>query len=75
LPLTCPTHLFEIAPALRPLFREDMRDQKRKLFVMIAMALQGLRDLDRLLPQVKVRARAMQATVSSPSTTRSSGRR
>jgi hemoglobin-like flavoprotein len=45
--------LFEIAPALRPLFPEDMRDQKRKLFVMIATAVQGLRDLDRLLPLVK----------------------
>jgi hemoglobin-like flavoprotein len=45
--------LFEIAPSLRHLFPEDMRDQKRKLLIMIAMAVQGLHDLDRLLPQLK----------------------
>ena len=45
--------LFEIAPALRVMFPEDMRDQKRKLFVMIATAVQGLHDLDRLVPQVE----------------------
>jgi hemoglobin-like flavoprotein len=45
--------LFEIAPQLRPMFPTDMRDQKRKLFVMIATAVQGLGDLDRLVPQVK----------------------
>jgi hemoglobin-like flavoprotein len=45
--------LFEIAPNLRHLFPEDMRDQKRQLLVMIATAVQGLHDLDRLLPQIK----------------------
>ena len=45
--------LFEIAPGLRKMFPEDMRDQKRKLFVMLATAVQGLHDLDRLIPQVK----------------------
>jgi hemoglobin-like flavoprotein len=45
--------LFEIAPSLRGMFPDDMRDQKRKLFVMMATAVQGLRDLDRLAPQVK----------------------
>ena len=35
------------------MFPEDMRDQKRKLFVMLATAVQGLNDLDRLVPQVK----------------------
>ena len=46
--------LFEIAPALRAMFPKDMRDQKRKLFVMIATAVRGLGDLNRILPQVKV---------------------
>ena len=46
--------LFEIAPGLRAMFPKDMRDQKRKLFVMMATAVQGLHDLDRLVPQVKV---------------------
>ena len=45
--------LFEIAPGLRSMFPKDMRDQKRKLFVMLATAVQGLNDLDRLVPQVK----------------------
>jgi hemoglobin-like flavoprotein len=46
--------LFEVAPALRPMFPADMRDQKRKLFVMIATAVQGLGDLNKLVPQLKV---------------------
>jgi len=45
--------LFEVAPSLRHLFPEDMRDQKRQLLVMIATLVQGLHDLDHLLPQVK----------------------
>jgi hemoglobin-like flavoprotein len=45
--------LFEIAPQLRAMFPADMRDQKRKLFVMLATAVQGLGDLDRLVPHVK----------------------
>src|SRR5262245_16729644 len=45
--------LFEIAPGLRRMFPRDMRDQKRKLFVMLATAVQGLYDLERLVPQVK----------------------
>ena len=44
--------LFEIAPSLRRMFPEDMRDQKRKLMVMLATAVQGLHDLDRLLPEL-----------------------
>ena len=45
--------LFETAPHLRTMFPADMRDQKRKLFVMLATAVQGLGALDRLVPQVK----------------------
>lgn len=44
--------LFETAPYLRAMFPADMRDQKRKLFVMLATAVQGLSDLDRLIPEV-----------------------
>jgi nitric oxide dioxygenase len=36
------------------MFPEDLRDQKRKLMVMIATAVQGLHDLERLVPQVKM---------------------
>jgi hemoglobin-like flavoprotein len=45
--------LFYLAPSLRGMFPADMRDQKRKLMVMIATAVQGLHDLDTLVPQVK----------------------
>jgi hemoglobin-like flavoprotein len=45
--------LFYLAPSLRRMFPADMRDQKRKLMVMIATAVQGLHDLGQLMPQVK----------------------
>jgi hemoglobin-like flavoprotein len=44
--------LFYMAPSLRALFPADMRDQKRKLMVMIAAIVQGLADLDTLVPQL-----------------------
>jgi len=44
--------LFYMAPSLRPMFPTDMRDQKRKLMVMLAMAVNGLTDLDKLAPQL-----------------------
>src|ERR1043165_2187986 len=42
--------LFYMAPSLRRMFPEDMRDQKRKLMMMLAMAVNGLSDLDTLAP-------------------------
>ena len=45
--------LFYMAPSLRRMFPQDMREQKRKLMVMIATAVQGLDDLDTLVPQLK----------------------
>jgi len=44
--------LFYLAPSLRRMFPDDMRDQKRKLIVMIATAVQSLDDLDALGPQL-----------------------
>ena len=44
--------LFYMAPSLRRMFAGDMRDQKRKLMVMIATAVQSLTDLDALAPQL-----------------------
>ena len=44
--------LFYMAPSLRGMFPADMRDQKRKLMVMIATAVHGLTDLDALAPQL-----------------------
>jgi hemoglobin-like flavoprotein len=44
--------LFYMAPSLRQMFPTDMRDQKRKLMVMLASAVQGLDNLDALAPQL-----------------------
>jgi hemoglobin-like flavoprotein len=44
--------LFYMAPSLRRMFPEDMRDQKRKLMTMLAAAVNGLENLDALAPQL-----------------------
>lgn len=44
--------LFYLAPSLRRMFPDDMRDQKRKLMVMLATAVHSLTDLDALVPQL-----------------------
>jgi hemoglobin-like flavoprotein len=44
--------LFYMAPSLRRMFPDDMRDQKRKLMVMLATAVQSLTDLETLMPQL-----------------------
>ena len=44
--------LFYMAPSLRRLFPDDMAGQKRKLIMMLAMAVQGLTDLDKLAPKL-----------------------
>ncbi len=45
--------LFELDPALRPLFKGDTREQGRKLMTMITLAVKGLDDLPALVPAVK----------------------
>ena len=45
--------LFELDPQLRPLFPEDMTEQKKKLMVMITTAVRGLTKLDQILPAVQ----------------------
>jgi hemoglobin-like flavoprotein len=45
--------LFAVAPKLRELFPADLREQKRKLMQMIATAVGGLNNLDKLIPAVK----------------------
>ena len=45
--------LFEIAPLVRGLFPDDLREQKRKLMAMLATAVAGLHNLDKLVPAVK----------------------
>lgn len=45
--------LFEMDPALRPLFPEDMSEQKKKLMQMIGAAVGGLTNLEQLVPVVQ----------------------
>ena len=45
--------LFDLDPALRPLFTGDMREQGAKLMRMIGMAVAGLDRLDALVPTVR----------------------
>ena len=45
--------LFEIAPEVRPLFPEIMTDLKKKLMQMLATAVNGLKDLDAIVPAVQ----------------------
>jgi nitric oxide dioxygenase len=42
--------LFAIAPDTRSLFREDMADQGRKLFLTLAVIVDALHTLERVLP-------------------------
>lgn len=45
--------LFELDPALKPLFKGDMREQGAKLMKTIGMAVASLNDFQRLEPVVK----------------------
>lgn len=45
--------LFEIDPALRPLFKGDLVEQGRKLMQMIGVAVNGLDRLDQIVPAVQ----------------------
>jgi len=45
--------LFEIDPALKALFKNDLKEQGRLLMAMIATAVNGLNDLDAIVPAVQ----------------------
>jgi len=45
--------LFEIAPEVRPMFPQDMTEQKAKLMAMLGTAVTNLHKLDEILPAVK----------------------
>ena len=45
--------LFEIDPGLRPLFKSDLSEQKKKLVQMLGTAVSGLNDLAALVPAVR----------------------
>lgn len=42
--------LFEMAPSVRPLFKGDMKEQGKKLMSMIGVAVNGLNDLNAIVP-------------------------
>ncbi|SDK75350.1 globin family protein [Aliiruegeria lutimaris] len=42
--------LFEIAPEVRPLFKEDVTEQAGKLMTMLGTVVNGLRDLEKIVP-------------------------
>jgi len=45
--------LFKLDPALKPLFKGEMKQQGRKLMTMIGAAVNGLSRLDRIVPVVQ----------------------
>ncbi len=46
--------LFELDPSVKALFKGDLKEQGHKLMSMIATAVSGLNDLERLVPSVKM---------------------
>ena len=45
--------LFRRAPAVRPLFPEDLREQRKKLVAALAFVVQHLRSPDEVLPRLR----------------------
>ncbi|MGC6432043.1 MAG: globin family protein [Jejuia sp.] len=45
--------LFDLDPALKPLFKGDMKEQGAKLMSMIGTAVNGLNNLDAIVPAVQ----------------------
>jgi hemoglobin-like flavoprotein len=45
--------LFDINPKLRALFRNDMKEQGRKLMQVITYAVESLDDIETIIPQVR----------------------
>jgi hemoglobin-like flavoprotein len=45
--------LFEIAPEVRPLFPDDMKEQKKKLIAMLATAVTNLHQAEMIIPAVE----------------------
>src|ERR1700760_3760222 len=49
--------LFEIAPEVKPLFKGDMKEQGRKLMAALAVVVNGLTNLDAILPAASALAK------------------
>lgn len=48
--------LFNVAPEVRPLFRGDLDEQARKLMMMLGTVVNGLKNLDAIIPAAKALA-------------------
>ena len=49
--------LFEIAPQVKPMFPDDMTEQRRKLMMMLAAVVNGLGNLESILPAASALAK------------------
>lgn len=49
--------LFEIAPEVKPLFKGDISEQGKKLMGTLAVVVNGLKDLDAIVPAAQTLAR------------------
>src|SRR4051812_38377640 len=49
--------LFEIAPQVRTMFPDDMGEQRKKLMATLAIVVQGLNNLDTILPAASALAK------------------
>ena len=58
--------LFEIAPQVRPLFKDDMTEQRRKLMTMLTVVVKGLSALDTILPAASALAKRHVAYGAQP---------
>lgn len=54
--ITFYTELFALEPSLKPLFKGDMELQRRKLAGMLKQVIEGLDQLEALLPEVRALA-------------------
>jgi hemoglobin-like flavoprotein len=50
------SRLFEVAPAVRPMFKGDQKDQARKLMNMVTLIISKLQKLDDILNEIKMLA-------------------
>lgn len=49
--------LFQLAPGVRPMFKGDMQEQGRKLMAMLGAVVNGLKNLDAILPAAEALAK------------------
>lgn len=60
-------NLFEMDPSLRAIFPQDMAQQKKKLMAMLGTAVNGLKNLETIIPAVQASgARHVDYKVTAP---------